>query len=150
VSARGVPLREDRCGKWMRLSRDFCALPAGHVARCRTETAMRRAYERNIARHARVMAERRHWVDEYKMRKGCTDCGWAEHPVGLDLDHRDPEMKTADVSSLLSGKLDILMAEVEKCDVRCACCHRIRTYSLHHSVPRRRPVLGETENGPAA
>jgi hypothetical protein len=111
---------------------------------------MAAAYARNVERHARVVAERQHWVDEYKMRKGCIDCGYAEHPVALDLDHRDPEMKYADVSSLVSGKLAILMAEVEKCDVRCANCHRIRTHNLNHSMARRRPGAdSEVRTGPS-
>lgn len=141
VTALGVPLNEVRCGKWMRRAQEHCALPENHHGRCRTKAAMARMYARNMERHARVVAERQHLVDEFKMRMGCIDCGYADHPVALDLDHRDPEMKIADVSALVSGKLELLLNELDKCDVRCACCHRIRTHNLHHSIPRRRPSL---------
>ena len=109
---------------------------------------MAAAYARNVERHARVVAENQAWTDAYKLRKGCIDCGYAEHPVALDFDHRDPEMKTADVSSLMSSTLANIQAELEKCEVRCACCHRIKTYRLNQSQNRRRPAPGITGDGP--
>ena len=58
----------------------------------------------------------------------CVDCG-ETNPVVLDFDHRDPDDKEFTISQGLghSFSLHRLMVEIEKCDVRCANCHRKRT-----------------------
>ncbi len=47
----------------------------------------------------------------------------------LDLDHEDPTQKSANVGRLLALSLpwSTVLAEIEKCSVRCANCHRRRT-----------------------
>lgn len=58
------------------------------------------------------------------------DCGESDVVV-LEFDHRDPELKVLDVSTMVSNRhswTDII-AEIEKCDVRCANCHRRKTAS---------------------
>ena len=54
----------------------------------------------------------------------------------MDFDHRDDETKVAKVSSL-TRDLDRFLVEVAKCDVICACCHRIRTKQRGTSVKTR-------------
>lgn len=52
-------------------------------------------------------------------------CG-ENHPACMDFHHRDPSTKTASVSNLVrcgSSKARI-KAEIAKCDVMCANCHR--------------------------
>jgi hypothetical protein len=58
----------------------------------------------------------------------CVDCGERDIRC-LQFDHRDPSTKTADVAYLLGGALSwkAILAEIEKCDVRCASCHSRRT-----------------------
>ena len=48
----------------------------------------------------------------------------------MELDHRDGTIKEAAVANLVSkGCTDArLLEEIEKCDVVCANCHRMRTY----------------------
>jgi len=46
----------------------------------------------------------------------------------MDFDHRDPNVKVDHVASMLSAGVNKLEAEIAKCDVVCANCHRIRTY----------------------
>ena len=74
-------------------------------------------------------AERRLLVDAYKLSAGCMDCGHAGPAVSLDLDHRPGEAKIRAVSQMLSSSLSTIEAELEKCDVVCANCHRVRTHS---------------------
>ena len=58
----------------------------------------------------------------------CADCGRSFDPVCMDFDHRPGTTKVAVVSRLLNDEQKLL-AEIEKCDLICACCHRLRTKS---------------------
>lgn len=69
----------------------------------------------------------------YFLKHPCVDCGETD-PLVLEFDHRDPKEKTSTVSQLLkdypasSGQsFSKVVQEIEKCDVRCANCHRKRT-----------------------
>jgi hypothetical protein len=55
----------------------------------------------------------------------CMDCG-NDNPVVLDFDHRDNKEFNIG-SSLRRYKWNTIQNEIEKCDVRCANCHRIKT-----------------------
>ena len=61
----------------------------------------------------------------------CMDCG-VEYPYYvMDFDHRDPSQKSFTIG-LIVGQgqpIALLMQEIEKCDVVCSNCHRIRTHS---------------------
>lgn len=58
----------------------------------------------------------------------CADCGISEFAV-LEFDHRDPTTKFHEVSDLARGvgSWKTVLAEIVKCDVVCANCHRRRT-----------------------
>jgi hypothetical protein len=60
----------------------------------------------------------------------CMDCGNTFPTCAMDLDHVKGEKKD-DISGLIgSGStLRILMEEVDKCELVCANCHRVRTYN---------------------
>lgn len=92
-------------------------------------------YERNhraYVDHAvrQIDCRRRHnreRVCEYLRAHPCVDCGETRLPV-LDFDHRDPAKKTRAVTWLVARKSwKVVEAEIAKCDVRCANCHRRRT-----------------------
>lgn len=58
----------------------------------------------------------------------CADCGGVFPPVCMDFDHRPGTEKLFDVAAHGSvGGWDALKREIAKCDVVCACCHRLRT-----------------------
>lgn len=64
---------------------------------------------------------------EYLSTHPCVDCGESD-PIVLEFDHRDPSKKSFTIGSQARHKgRDSLMKEIEKCDVRCANCHRRRT-----------------------
>lgn len=64
-------------------------------------------------------------------RRPCADCGGAFDPVCMDFDHRDPTTKIANIARLAhAATLPELLAEIAKCDLVCANCHRIRTHGL--------------------
>lgn len=59
----------------------------------------------------------------------CMDCGIKYPPFVMDFDHRDPTQKVDGLARLVrSGSMRKMLAEVEKCDVVCSNCHRIRTF----------------------
>lgn len=70
-----------------------------------------------------------------EMRGGrCEDCGYSDVLGALEFHHRDPVTKEFGVGNW-SGSLERLMAEVEKCDLVCSNCHRLR----HASIDEARP-----------
>lgn len=96
-------------------------------------------YARTATYHTASRNQRYERINRYKLAKGCIDCGYGDNPVALDFDHREPELKTLNVSAMLTYSWVKIMAELDKCDVRCANCHRVRTHLLRQSQYRRRP-----------
>lgn len=70
----------------------------------------------------------RNRLKEIKKRP-CADCG-VEYPhFVMEFDHRDPLTKKFAIGAALSGTRSwkSIEAEIAKCDLVCANCHRIRT-----------------------
>jgi hypothetical protein len=82
-------------------------------------------------------------VKNEKLRRAeCVDCGlrvtpdtWRE----FDFDHRDPNQKIASVSQLMGKNTESIVAEMAKCDLRCAICHRRKTIAERDYV--RAPMI---------
>lgn len=76
----------------------------------------------------RRMQEVRRKVLDYLREHPCVDCGETD-PVVLEFDHRNPAEKTDNIARMLSisAVWPKVLLEIEKCDVRCANCHRRRT-----------------------
>jgi hypothetical protein len=80
-------------------------------------------------------AQKRHRVKvrqkllEYLSARECIDCG-ENDPIVLEFDHRNPEEKSRTVARFLSGhnSWESVKKEIEKCEVRCANCHRRKSY----------------------
>jgi hypothetical protein len=86
--------------------------------------------------HGKVRA--RMWVWTYLLEHPCVDCGENDIRV-LEFDHRDPGQKHGGISRMVADRcgVDKIKAEVEKCDVRCANCHRRRSQDEGHASIRR-------------
>ena len=65
-------------------------------------------------------------IDEIKQQP-CMDCGNTFPTECMDFDHRDPSLKEFDLSRARWKKWEEIEAEIAKCDLVCACCHRTRT-----------------------
>lgn len=116
-----------RRGPWPRYCSD----------RCRTEAARARAYLRQLGgktvRDTRAARrERNKKIAQRAKTAGCSACGAHPDPVALDFHHRDRRTKLDTVSQLVNrgASLKRLEAEIAKCDVLCANCHR----TVHYSV----------------
>jgi hypothetical protein len=60
--------------------------------------------------------------------KPCADCGRRYPYYVMDFDHRDPSTKLFEIGTCVRRGAAVLAAEVAKCDVVCANCHRERTH----------------------
>lgn len=69
---------------------------------------------------------KREYVRAAKCRP-CCDCGNQFHPSAMEFDHARGDKKFE--LSYYSHPLADLIEEVAKCDVVCACCHRVRTHN---------------------
>ena len=83
----------------------------------------------------------------YLSEHPCVDCGEQDLLV-LDFDHRDPATKRLAIGSLLRyARWSPLEAEIAKCDVRCANCHRRRT-ARQFGLAKDRPGTGGSAGAP--
>jgi hypothetical protein len=102
-------------------------LPRSHPDYYKTWFAKNRVSELGRIRALRV--ERRALLDAIKLERGCADCGYRAHAVALDFDHVRGE-KVDNVGTLAArSSMARLLAEIEKCEVVCANCHRVRTHA---------------------
>ena len=63
--------------------------------------------------------------------KPCADCDNSYPKAVMEFDHRPGTKKVDAVANLVgSGRKAAVLLEIEKCDVVCANCHRIRTYGV--------------------
>jgi len=89
----------------------------------------REAKKRYNAAHPEYQRKRnkifRETLNNIKMSRGCCDCGYKAHPAALDFDHVRGVKK---FSPSLAGSVASAVKEAEKCEVRCANCHRIATF----------------------
>ena len=67
------------------------------------------------------------YLMDYLRTHPCVDCGETD-PIVLQFDHRDGTAKVGPVGVMVNrASWAALFAEIDKCDVRCANCHRLRT-----------------------
>jgi len=94
-------------------------------------------YEAQKRHRLRVRAK----IFEYLSRNPCVDCG-EKDPIVLEFDHRAPQDKFKIVAKMLSGHYSwqSLENEIQKCDIRCANCHRKKTYSEQGGWGRSKPL----------
>ena len=107
---------------------------------------------KHIARVAlnksRYRARNRDFVRAILAQSSCTDCGMTDFAV-LEFDHRADVRKVGNVSGLVSRAVSrrSMEAEIAKCDIVCANCHRRRTATraswakLGGHAPIELPVL---------
>lgn len=91
------------------------------------ETMCPSAREKARVKAAEYRDENRRRTQEVKIAGGCIDCGYNAHPEALDFDHRAGVEKLFSIGQSMTKPWDTILAEIAKCDVRCANCHRIIT-----------------------
>jgi hypothetical protein len=87
----------------------------------------RRYFEQGQEARKAFRRTNQQYIRDYLGEHPCVDCGEAD-PVVLHFDHRDGADKVMHVSRMATrASLTRIIAEIEKCDVRCANCHMRRT-----------------------
>src|SRR5688500_3956382 len=71
----------------------------------------------------------RRFLDSVKITEGCIDCGDRENSTALEFDHKTPRKETNMRTVNQATTWPKLAERVVECDVRCANCHRIKTYA---------------------
>ncbi len=73
------------------------------------------------------VSDRREYVYSYLKFHPCVDCGNSDIRV-LEFDHvRGIKVDNVSVMVVKSAPIEKIQEEIDKCDVRCANCHRIVT-----------------------
>jgi hypothetical protein len=101
----------------------------------RNRDLSRAAIRRHYATHREYYAERnarrrRERVEMVRKLKDapCQDCGKRFPYYAMDFDHRPGTVKLFNISRTANGVGKArLLAEIAKCDLVCATCHRYRT-----------------------
>jgi hypothetical protein len=89
-------------------------------------------HKKNVRlRNQRVRDDYRQRLGAYLLTHPCVDCGETDLRV-LDFDHDDPSQKLDEVVRLAGFGIawKRVEAEIAKCSVRCANCHRRRTAEM--------------------
>jgi hypothetical protein len=124
-------LRQSYCRSCSRLNwREWYAVPKNKAHHIEVlETRRRRLRQKN-----------REYVRQLK-KQPCTDCGGRFPPEVMDFDHLGN--KSALISKLVyQAGWETLLAELAKCEVVCANCHRIRTMTRNSDTANRSgPIL---------
>ena len=104
--------------------RHYARYSEKYRARAQVRNEQKRAVIRRIIKAAKA--------------RPCADCG-VEYPAFvMDFDHLDPRQKRFTIGhAYRTWRTSELLAEIRKCDVVCANCHRIRTYGRRSELGRQ-------------
>lgn len=97
----------------------------------------RRWYQANKAKHIALVRGRekriKAWLREYKESLGCEACG-EKHPACLEFHHTNRQEKRFAIGRLKDYlSLKLLQAEIAKCRLLCANCHRKEHWRQRHA-----------------
>ena len=79
-------------------------------------------------RNTQIRQRNKQFLDEYKLQKGCKNCGFNSHACSLDFHHIDDKTENVSRLSKNCNSIKKLTEEVNKCIILCANCHRIKHY----------------------
>ncbi len=84
------------------------------------------------ARMRETSQMRRRIMSRMKEQRGCDCCGYSKYGGALDWNHLDPEKKSFNVALYVSSNhnWDGILAEIDKCNLLCANCHREHTNGI--------------------
>lgn len=119
-----------KCGAPKLFKRPYCRL-------CYNQYSNERAGWKNNPNHGKYLINRRIKTREF-IRKiksvPCMDCKNKVHWFAMDFDHvRGNKLLAVSVGISRGWSEEKLLKEIEKCDIICSNCHRIRTYNRKYN-----------------
>lgn len=132
-------------GNHWRLLTDFHKSKAstdGHQGTCKA-CSLDRKREEYVAHPRRFRAHEKRrrvvlgqWVRDLKEASPCTDCGQFYPSYVMDFDHLPEFTKTFQIAWAILQRFsrEKIEAEIAKCELVCANCHRIRTNARSESL----------------
>ena len=108
------------------------------VLRGRSKAASRKRYQENKEEHKRNVRDRvevnKKYVRDLKSQSSCSRCP-EKHPACLDF-HHPKGMKKHKLHQAfdISWSLDKIKAEIAKCDILCANCHRKEHWAYLYEI----------------
>lgn len=118
------------------------AVPSGRRSHCKDCMKVYNGnfYKTSETRREKLRTSRRVYIEknrkflsDYKSSHPCVDCGEID-PVCLDFDHVRGK-KVANICEIYKHcSLETLRKEIEKCELRCANCHRKITAKRRCSI----------------
>ncbi len=118
---------------------EFSRKGTGFQCRCKECFALyhKKYYEKNkekyFAKNRRNKTRQRTRLKQILLsakNRPCRDCGGNFHPWVMEFDHLEGTTKISAVASMATRGCtnEKLLAEIAKCEVVCANCHRMRTF----------------------
>lgn len=89
-------------------------IPTRSVWRIRTHMPCKNRDDQRAAQRAHLLRKRLRCIDY--LGGACAICGTTER---LEFHHKEPAQKESGVGQLLSRRWDVLVAELDKCELRC-------------------------------
>lgn len=80
----------------------------------------------NRKRAARYRVAGREYITRAKFGRPCADCRSSFPPICMDFDHVRGK-KIRDICHMTNLPIKSIQKEIDKCDLVCANCHRLRT-----------------------
>jgi hypothetical protein len=137
----GVSKPDDQFSRFMRFgktySRKQCRDCRREIKRAPSAASARRRYPDMKLRkdlHRKELRDQKIAIVNKLKDVPCADCGRKWPAVAMDFDHVRGE-KITDIGRMVQSaySVETLLAEIAKCEVVCACCHRIRTFGSNLS-----------------
>lgn len=112
---------------------------AGCCKECQ-KAVSRKHYEANkqayFDRNQQVRRRQKERLLEIKSQSPCRDCGQTFHPFIMEFDHLSADDKTFSIGRRGSKSNKQIQTEIDKCDLLCANCHKLRTFRRNQQNPR--------------
>jgi hypothetical protein len=97
--------------------------------------------QKALKRNNKIKLEVVNYISQYLLNHPCVDCGETDLRV-LEFDHTGKIPKFKAVSSMVQHgfPLDKIKEEIDKCEIRCANCHRRKTAKDFRWLKGKKPL----------
>lgn len=102
--------------------------------------------EKQRIRNNKAKAEKRALVSKLKSENPCVDCGGFFHFSAMDYDHvrGDKVVNVALMIGVPTYSIKDILNEIEKCELVCSNCHRVRTYNRRYGLGDEKCCEGDS------